>query len=257
MQENFVETAYGRIHYVEAGSGTGTPLLLTHSGGASLHEFDGNLDYLSQYTRVIAWDLPGHGDSGLTTTHLSVEDYAKATVSLMDALNVDKFHFAGASIGGLTAAELGANHADRLAKLIIIDTQLRTQQWWIDNWDMVEGMFTEVVQPIERVAPRFKALTDDVYRRWNMDRSKCGTRMMMDVVWAAREFDVIGQLPKVDVPTLILVGGAGPVTECIDDFQRLSPNSRLEVLDGCGHFPMIDEPQIFNSLLTDFLGLEK
>ncbi len=60
--------------------------------------------------------------------------------------------------------------------------------WRVDNWVMVEGVFTEVVQPFLTVAPRFKALSAEAYRRWNIDRVKAGARSMMGVVWAAREF---------------------------------------------------------------------
>lgn len=253
MREEFAKTSYGRIHYVDAGQGE--PILLTHSGGSSLHEFEHNLGRLARHGRVIAWDLPGHGDSAPFTVDLSVEDYTDAAVQLLDQLGIEKAHFVGASIGGFMAIEMGASHADRVRKLVIVDTQLRTQQWWVDNWPMVEGMFAEVTQPHERVAPRFKALSEETLRRWNIDRAKAGARSMMGVVWAARAYDALGQLAKVRPPTLTMLGGAGPCMDCADDFRRLLPEGKLAVVEGCGHFPMIDEPEVFVDLLVDFLQL--
>jgi 3-oxoadipate enol-lactonase len=255
MHETFAQTRYGRIHYVEAG--VGAPILLTHSGGSSLYEFDLNFKRLARMGRVIAWDLPGHGDSAPFTADLSVEDYTAAAIALLDALSIERAHFVGASIGGFMAMELGASHPERVDKLVIVDTQLRTKQWWVQNWAMVEGMFCEVAQPYVAVAPRFKALSPEVYRRWNIDRAKAGARSMMGVVWAAREFDAMGQAAKVKRPVMTMLGGVGPSLDCADDFCRLLPHGRLEIVAGCGHFPMIDEPEIFVDLLADFLELRE
>lgn len=253
MQEKFVQTRYGRIHYIE--DGTGAPILLTHSGGASLHEFDYNFAQLAGLGRVIAWDLPGHGDSAPFTIDLSMQDYAAVTMELMDALEIERAHFVGASIGGFMAIELGANHAGRFDKLVIVDTMIRPNQWWVDNWAMVEGMFTEVVQPFPTVAPRFKALSVEVYRRWNIDRVKAGARSMMGVVWAAREYDGLKQLAKVKCPVMTILGGIGPAIDCADTYRHLTPHGRLEIVPAGGHFLMIDEPDVFVDLLADFLEL--
>lgn len=253
MKEDFVRTEYGRIHYVDVGAGP--PIVLTHSGGASLYEFEHNIERLARRGRVIAWDLPGHGDSAPFTADLSVQDYTAAAVGLLDALAIERAHFVGASIGGFMAIEMGASHPDRVNKLVIVDTQVRPQDWWVQNWAMVEGMFTEVVQPFLTVAPRFKALSAAAYRRWNIDRSKAGARSMMGVVWAARNYDALGQIAKVKGPVMALLGGVGPSIDCTNTFRQRLPHGRLEIVEGCGHFPMIDEPEIFVDLLVDFLEL--
>lgn len=253
MKEAFAATKSGRLHYVEAG--TGPAILLTHSGGASLYEFEANIERLAKVGRVIAWDLPGHGDSEPLTRHLPVSGYTDAAIALMDALRIDRAHVVGCSIGGLLAIDMAVNHPARIAKAVIVDSQLRTHQWWVDHWAMVEDMFTEVVQPFEKVALRFKALTPATLRRWNIDRSKAGAKTLMDVVWAARDYDVLTEIAKVKTPVMTLIGGVGPACDCVDDFRRLLPHGRLEVMEGCGHFPMIDEPEAFDALLTEFLQL--
>lgn len=251
MKEAFADTRFGRIHYVEAGAGK--PILLTHSGGASLHEFEASIERLSKAGRVIAWDLPGHGDSDPFTRHFPVTSYTAATLALMDALHIDRATIVGCSIGGLIAIDMGANHPERVDKTVIVDVQLRTNRWWVDNWAMVEDMFTEVVQPLQTVLKRFKALSAATHRRWNIDRAKCGAKGLMDVVWAARDYDVLAAVARVKTPTLTIIGGAGPSRDCVDDFKRLLPHGKLEVMDGCGHFPMIDEPEAFDAIVANFI----
>lgn len=140
-------------------------------------------------------------------------------------------------------------------KLVIIDTMVRPNQWWADNWDMLEGMFTEVVQPFATVAPRYKALSAGDYRRFNIDRIKAGARSMLSVCWAAREYDALGQLARVKGPIMTILGGIGPALDCADTYRRLMPHGRLEVVPEGGHFLMIDEPDIFVDLLVNFLEL--
>lgn len=253
FEDRFVETAYGRIHYVDAGSGE--VILLTHSGGASLHEFDENIERLARRARVIAWDVPGHGDSAPFAGHLTFHDYAKAAVGLLDALGIARAHVAGCSLGGILSVMMAAHYADRVGKAVIIDAQLRPGQWWADNWHWIEDMFSETVQPRDKVAPRFRSLTDAVYRQWNIDRSKAGVRTMIDVLWAVREYDLLADLGKAKVPMMMIAGGVGPAIDSVGEFSARVAGGRLEIMEGCGHFLMLDEPEEFERILLDFLGL--
>lgn len=255
MKEAFADSRFGRLHYVDAGRGT--TILLTHSGGASLYEFEANIERLARVGRVIAWDLPGHGDSDPMLRHLSLESYTEAAIALMDALHIERAHIVGCSIGGLIAIDMAARRPERVLKSVIVDMQLRTQQWWIDHWPMVEDIFCEVVQPFDTVAKRFKSLTPEVLRRWNIDRSKAGAKTLMSVVWAARDYDVLSAVARIKVPAMTLIGSVGPSRDCVDDYRRLLPEGRLELMEGCGHFPMVDEPRQFDELLIDFLELRR
>ncbi|GAA1248900.1 3-oxoadipate enol-lactonase [Prauserella halophila] len=251
MGEGFVETEYGRVHYVDHGAGP--TLLLAHSGGTSLHEFDDNVERLAGNRRVIVWDLIGHGDSAPHTRHLSVHDHARAAIALLDQLGVQRTSVAGCSIGGTLAVELGASFSERVDKAIIIDTQLRPQQWWADNWDWIESMFAELVQPFDTVAPRFRELTPELFHRWNVDRQKAGVHSMVDILWAVRDYDLVEAMSRLAVPAMAVLGADGPSIDCLEEFRRLLPGGRVEVLPGCGHFPMIDDPRTFEALLTGFL----
>ncbi len=59
--DHFVDTRLGRLHYLEAGYGPA--LILAHSNGASAYEYEFVIDELARRYRVIAWDMPGQGDS--------------------------------------------------------------------------------------------------------------------------------------------------------------------------------------------------
>ena len=81
VNERFVAVhGHGRQHSKEAGSGE--PLILIHTNGASAWQYAEVFPLLLTRFHVLAWDMPGHGDSDPIQRHYSVEDYADALSSL-------------------------------------------------------------------------------------------------------------------------------------------------------------------------------
>jgi pimeloyl-ACP methyl ester carboxylesterase len=75
MKHGFVQTKHGRLHYLEAGKGP--TLVLLHSNGASAFQYEQVLPGFAERSRVLALDMPGHGDSDPITRHYSIEAYAE------------------------------------------------------------------------------------------------------------------------------------------------------------------------------------
>jgi pimeloyl-ACP methyl ester carboxylesterase len=241
--ERFLSTPQGRIHYIEQGEGP--PLVLLHSNGCSVHEFDAAMPLLARNFRCIALDLPGHGDSDPLLGHLTIEDYARSVVAAMDAIGLERAHVCGASVGGFICIALGLQHPERIESLTIVEAALRTSDEWTGQWPRVEAMFAIAQQSHEEVAPRLRELTPALLARWNIDRAKAGGWRMVDVMWAIREYDGIGELSRLRVPAAVLIGGRGPVMPGKPRFERALPAAPIRVLPEAGHFPMVDLPEAF------------
>jgi pimeloyl-ACP methyl ester carboxylesterase len=256
MTEGFVATTDGRVHYVEAGSGA--PLILLHSVGSSVYEFEDVMEALSAHQRVIAWDMPGHGDSDPLPRHYTIDDYAGAVVRLMDALNIERASVLGESIGGPICAALGADHADRIERLIFCESPLRTEAEWAANWARVEGNFGIPESTLEQLQSRLRAPTAAFVTRWNIDRNKAGAQRMVDAMWAIREYDIYAALPRVRAPSLALFGAKGAFVPAGKDVElaQLANHADLVVLPESGHFPMVDEPEAFASAVNAFVAQE-
>lgn len=243
--EGFVDTRFGRIHYRE--QGTGAPLLLLHSNGFSLYEYEHALPELAAHYRCIAWDLPGHGDSESPQGHLTVHDYASATVAVMDALDIEQAHVCGASIGALACAALGVIAPERALSLIMVEGALRTAKEWAQQWPRIEASFALPLQTTEQIAPRFREVTPDLLQRWNIDRSKAGSWRMVDVMWAIRQYDALADLAQIRTPAAVILGDTGPAIASKDRYQNALPGAPVTVLDNAGHFPMVDDPVAFTA----------
>jgi 3-oxoadipate enol-lactonase len=252
MQDGFASTSYGRIHYLEEGSGA--PLILLHSNGCSAHEYEHVMGSLARTRRVIAWDMPGHGDSDPITRHHPVTEYARAVIDLMDTLHIGKASVAGASIGGSICVALGARHAARIDRLIPVETPARTAEEAKASWPRTETSFGFATQTLEEIAPRFRQATPEFLQRWNIDRNKAGVKSMIDVMWALREYDVAYDMPNVKPKTLLVFGDRGPTIAKLDTFRERLPHARVKMMKDCGHFPMVDDPGEFARVLDAFLN---
>ena len=103
-------------------TGKGEPILLLHNAQSSLHTWEGWTEALSRKYQVISVDLPGFG---LTGPHprgsYSAFAYASFLDSLVQTLNLKKFHLAGNGLGAQIAWFYAADHPERLHKLILLD----------------------------------------------------------------------------------------------------------------------------------------
>src|SRR5262249_36294354 len=118
MKDGFAATAYGRIHYLHAGSGA--PLILLHSNGCSAYEYQDVMEGVARARWVIAWDMPGAGDSAPITRHHAVTESARAVTAVMDIRRIGKASVLGSSMGGSICVALGARHAARMDRLIVV-----------------------------------------------------------------------------------------------------------------------------------------
>ncbi|MQA87539.1 MAG: alpha/beta fold hydrolase [Streptosporangiales bacterium] len=252
MVDGFVATSFGRIHYVR--SGHGEPLLLLHSNGNSVYEFEDVIPRLEDAYDTIAWDMPGQGDSDPAVRHLTIDDYAGCVVEVMDGLGIDDAFVAGTSIGGFVCASLATRHAARMKAVALIETMFRSESEWAENWGMVEANFGLPTQSIEKVQARINRVTPEFLERWNIDRNKAGAWSMMSVMWAIREYDIGSAARRISIPALLMFGTKGPTIATMDQFRAAVPQAEVAVLPDTGHFPMIDQPGDFVAELRKFFS---
>ena len=250
VQEGFVTTSVGKVHYVRDGSGE--PLVLLHGNGQSVWSWEEVLPDLAQSFDTIAWDMPGQGDSEVLTRHLTIDDYADVVVELLDGLGLQQANVAGSSVGGQICASLGARHADRLIRLLFVESNYRPESWWRDNWVNIERRFAVPTQSMEELKERFRAPDEHLLERWNFDRNKAGGRTMMSAMWAIREFDMAGALQQVTTPSLLLFGAKGPAIGGKAEFTASLPEAAIVVLAESGHFPPNDEPAEFVTAIKQY-----
>jgi len=110
------------LHYALAGDQSAPVLVLSNSLGTTMDMWQPQLAELSSHFQVLRYDTRGHGQSSVPQGPYSVAQLGEDVIGLLDHLNLDRVHFCGLSMGGITGMWLALNHADRIHKLVLSNT---------------------------------------------------------------------------------------------------------------------------------------
>ncbi|MGH8411009.1 MAG: alpha/beta fold hydrolase, partial [Pseudomonas sp.] len=135
----FVQLADGDLNYQLDGPEDAPVLVLSNSLGTDLHMWDIQIEAFTQYFRVLRFDTRGHGKSLVTEGPYSIEQLGRDVLALLDALQIERAHFCGLSMGGLIGQWLGINAGERLRRLVVCNTaaKIGTPEIWNPRIEMV------------------------------------------------------------------------------------------------------------------------
>jgi 3-oxoadipate enol-lactonase len=106
------------VHHQVDGPAGAPAILLSNSLGTTLAMWDAQVPALAERCRVIRYDTRGHGRSSVPPGPYHIDDLADDALGLLDHLGIERVHFAGLSLGGMTGLRLAARDPDRL---LVID----------------------------------------------------------------------------------------------------------------------------------------
>jgi 2-hydroxy-6-oxonona-2,4-dienedioate hydrolase len=261
--------------YFEAGARAAPALLLVHGLTLNAEIWLRNLDALGCRYRVIAPDMLGHGFSGPPDASDAplVGRKVAHLLRLMDYLRVERFSACGSSYGGLVSALLYFKDPKRLHRLVIngSGSAFNTDAQMVSNLMKTLELKSQVSSGSlafwrERVAKSFH------------DKSKAPMEMATSLMtsygypWAplaweqsvaelldpevARGARILHRLEQLDVETLVLWGRQDPGAklEHAEAAVARMPRAQLQVFEDCGHFPMLEHPDLFNRVVAEFLA---
>lgn len=127
MSDGFLDTRFGKIHYVRGGCGS--PLFLIHGGHGCWVHWHANLHALAQRHTVTAIDMPGFGQSADLPSDSGLDDIATATIEAIDAIRVEMpagirhqpFHLGAFSFGSVVATTIALRQAQSVRTLLLIN----------------------------------------------------------------------------------------------------------------------------------------
>lgn len=256
-----IQTARGRIGYIESGAGGETPILFLHGVGSGKSIWQPQLDHFGKERRSIAFDYPGYGESEFAEG-ATRDDFAAAILAAMDALGIDKAHICGLSLGGVIAIAMHTAAPDRCASLTIADSfavhpdgQGIHDRSVAASRTMTMRELAEARTDVLLGSEATEALRTDVVNVMAaIDPS--AFRLAAAAVWLAEQR---ARASKIDVPTLILVGDEDHVTpvSLSEELRDLIPGSELRIIAKAGHLANAEQPQAFNLAIKSFLSQQR
>jgi 3-oxoadipate enol-lactonase len=247
------------FNVVVEGQDDAPAILVAHSLGADLTQWDPQMDSLARRFRVIRYDSRGHGHTEATPGPYSVEQLGRDALAVLDALGVKKTHYMGLSLGGIVGMWLLANAPERIDRAILANTSAcfghadlwngRIRHALSEGMDSLAGptmdrWFTRDFHEsdpgaIERIAARFRATSPEGYAA---------------TAAALRDADLREAIRGVQNRVLVIVGTQDPAATpaaggLIADSIR---GSRLVALDAA-HLSNIEAANAFNRAMVSFL----
>ena len=264
-----VVTRRWAIHVNEAGVGHDETIILLHGSGPGAtgwSNFSQNIPALAEHYRVIAVDMPGWGESDPVTWQ--DRDHSTALLDLMDALEIDKATIIGNSMGGGTTLRFGYEHPERVHRLITMGSSSGAPTL-MGPAGLTEGL--KVLQKGYR-QPSFETMKELV-QVMTFNSANATDELIQgraDTVLAHPEhaqnfIDGTGKKPVVEldharlreiaVPTLLFHGRDDRVVHFEHSLRLTSlvPNSRLYLINGCGHWLQTEHAQEFTDQVLHFL----
>jgi pimeloyl-ACP methyl ester carboxylesterase len=263
-----------QVRYRDSG-GSGPVVLFLHGIGGSLELWEAQFVAANQGLRLIALDLPGHGLSDFGRQPYAPKTFARFVWQFADALDLDKIHLAGNSMGGAISLQMLSQQANRVQTVLLAAAATLGREGPLPFRLMTLPLAGELMSRASPMAvtqqlqaifhPTFvvsQALRATVTRnvmRPGAQAAFLATLRQMSDLGGQREVLVSAAqaiLRAATVPVLLLHGRQDRVIACTQsaNAQRHAPATRLQLVNDCGHTPQLEQPAIFNAALRTLVA---
>ena len=259
-----------KLYYEE--TGTGLPIVFVHEFAGDYRSYENQVRHFSRSYRCIAYNARGYPPSDVPD---DVERYSQDRArddirSVLDALQIDKAHIVGLSMGGFAALHFGFTYPQRARSLVIAgcgygaspdkraqfvaETEAAAARF--ESMTMAQAAASYAQAParvqLQNKDPRgFREFVDQLAQH-----SGKGAALTMRGVQKRRPslFELVDKIKTIDAPTLIITGDEDfPCLEPALLLKRTIMTSALVVLPNSGHAINLEEPELFNRCVGDFV----
>jgi len=245
--------------------GKGKPIVLLHAFPLSNKMWQPQIDaLLAEKCRLILPDLRGFGESHNFSDINKMSEMAQDIAELLDMLDIKRAIIGGLSMGGYVAFNFIKNFPEKTAALVLCDTNSAgdSEETREARFDLIEQVETEGAQAlIDETLPKLicentkqnkKELVkelEEMFRDVNPQAAIAALRGM------AQRKDNSDLLNQISMPTLLIFGKEDKVTNLstAENLSNKIPNSKLVIIEDAGHYSNLEQPEIFNKALTDFI----
>ncbi|TFV74870.1 alpha/beta fold hydrolase [Blastococcus sp. CT_GayMR19] len=267
-----------RRAFVRAGSGPA--LLLLHGIGNNCQTWAGVIDRLAESHTVLAPDLLGHGASDKPRGDYSIAAYANGMRDLLTVLDIERATVVGHSLGGGIALQFAYQFPERCERLALVGSgglgpelsaglraaTLPGAELVLTALTGVSGPLRLGMQALDRIgkAAGWKPVRDvaeageALLALKDVQARRAFLRTLRGVVDArGQAVTALDRLYLADaVPMLVVWGSRDPIVPALhaESVRSLVPSARVEVFQGAGHWPHLDEPEEFCRILLDFIA---
>lgn len=267
---------------IETAHVPGKPRLAVDHGGAGplvvfMHGIGGNrTNWRDQLPAVAAagfhamsWDARGYGLSDDYDGPLDFADFARDLLRVLDHFGANKAFICGLSMGGRIAQDFYPRWPDRVAALILCDTmpafgtslsaEQRAEFIRLRKEPLVNGKEPKDIAPVVARTLVSKNAKPEHYQRLVESMTALHKDSYIKTIEATTNYDRRADLPNIRVPTLLVFGAEDTLTTPALGRQMAKeiPGAEYFEIAAAGHLPNIEQPDVFNRKLIEFLNTHR
>lgn len=238
------------IAYLQGGtSSDSVPVLFLHGWGIAAKPYGEIFDLLTQHHQVIMPDLPGFAGSRDCGLVPSYDRYAELLLSFLAALNVDKVHLVGHSIGGGIGITIAALAPEKVASLILVDST------GIPSVPLLEIPFRRALEMTLQISPSKLYLQFSEIPQAFVPNLIFNFPNVITALLLALEKDLRSLLPLIQAPCLLLWSRKDLTTplDAAEEFHQTIKNSRLVIVEEGYHEWGLWYPEKFSAIVSSFV----
>ncbi len=242
--------------------GSGPWLVFSHSLACDLRMWDEQVAYFARRFKVLRYDTRGHGQSAAPAGDYTLGHLAQDAQALFAALGITSCHFVGLSMGGMIGQAFALKYPGVFRTLTLADTTSRRHEGARKMWDARIKLAEE---------QGMQALVEPTLQRWFTEAFRRGNPAVMARVavmirsvpvngyagcaLAISEMNMTQRLKEITCPALVMAGAedAGTPVEMTHEIHANLPGSELMIIPAASHLSNVEQPQVFNATLSDFI----
>lgn len=235
-------------------------LVLSNSIGTTLQMWDAQIPALSRHFRILRYDARGHGASSVPPEPYSLARLGMDAVELLDALDVQRAHFLGLSLGGIVGQWLAVHASERIERLVLANTSA-----WLGPKPQWDERIADVLQAVDMQGTAATFLgnwfpaawlegTNTEVERFRAMLLATNRHGLAGSFAAVQEADLRPDLAAVRLPALVIAGQHDTVTAASHGelIANSIPGARLLTLPAV-HLSNVEFPREFEGAVLDFL----
>lgn len=240
-------------------SGAGTPLVFVHGFTTTAEFWREQIEMFSSRYKVVRINLPGHGLSPRPADRsYTISAFADDVLAVYRSLEIDSAILVGLSMGGTIAQCFTLSHPERVQALVLVgatphglgeDVNVDNVLKAIDDLGVVVASQNVIERSFGHAA------SADLVAFAKKEVSQTPDFVAVEAIASLNASDSRTRLGEIRVPALVVVGNEDIITPPNESAALAEgiPDSRLAVIPDAGHFPMLEQPEMFNLVLDEFL----
>ncbi|OGP92004.1 MAG: hypothetical protein A2157_08005 [Deltaproteobacteria bacterium RBG_16_47_11] len=228
-------------------------VLFIHGAGGGQYTWSCQKGYFKKHFNPIIIELPGHGESE-GEGEREIGKYAEHVYGFLKILHLSKVFLVGHSMGGAIVQMMALRHPELIKGIVLVGTGARLKVFPMVLNGIKEN-FEETAKKINQFAYSLKASTD-LIEKGVTGMLRCRPEVVYGDFSACDRFDVMSEVEKIDLPTLILCGDEDQLTpvKYSQFLQNRIKGSRLEAIPHAGHMVMMESASTFNETIKAFIA---